>query len=74
MHPDDVSCGPYYRSFTIVTYDHNNSSLYYKTLLLAKALLILANLALAKSVNYDHRVRFKIKRALQLELTTVKIL
>ncbi len=39
--------GLYYKSFTILTYNRNDSSLYYKT-------TILANLALDRSVNYDH--------------------
>jgi hypothetical protein len=47
--------GLYYKSFIIVTYDHDDSSLYYKT-------KILANLALARSVNYDHKVCCKLKR------------
>jgi hypothetical protein len=43
----------YYKCFTIVTYNRNDSTLYYKTTLLVKARLILANLALAKSLNYE---------------------
>ncbi len=39
--------GLYYKSFSIVTYNRNDSSLYYKT-------TILANLTLARSVNHDH--------------------
>jgi hypothetical protein len=52
--------------FMIVTYDRNNSSLTYLTTLLAKAKLILVNLALARSVNYDHKVCCKLKCTLQL--------
>jgi hypothetical protein len=37
----------YNKSFTIVTYDHNDSSLHYYTTLLPKAGLILANLAIS---------------------------
>ncbi len=51
-----ISCGLYYKSFTVITDDRNDSSLYYKTTLLDKAKLILANLALAKGVNYDCKV------------------
>ncbi len=43
-----IHCGLYY--------NNNDSSLYYITTLLAKAKLILTNLALAKDVNYDHKV------------------
>jgi hypothetical protein len=46
--------GLYYKCFTIVIYDHNDNGLYYKT-------TILANLALAKSVNYDHKVTLQIE-------------
>jgi hypothetical protein len=48
------SCGLYYKSFTFVIYDRNDNGLYYKT-------MIVANLALARSVNYDHKVRCKLK-------------
>ncbi len=41
----------YYKSFTIIIYDRND----YKT-------MIVANLALARSVNYDRKVRCKLKR------------
>ncbi len=47
--------GLYYISFTIVIYDHNDNGLYYKT-------MIIANLALARSVNYDGKVHCKLKR------------
>jgi hypothetical protein len=40
---------------TIVIYDHNDSGQYYKT-------MILANLALARSVNFDREVCCKLKR------------
>jgi hypothetical protein len=43
----------YHKYFTIVTYNRNDSTLYYKTTLLAKVKLILANLALARSLNYE---------------------
>ncbi len=48
------SCGLYYKSFTIISYDRNDSGLYLKTIILAK-------LDLAMSVNYDHEVRCKLK-------------
>jgi len=44
---------------TIVVYYHNDSGLYYKT-------MILANLVLTRSVNYDCKVRSKLKRTLTL--------
>ncbi len=37
FHNVDTS-GPHYKSFMIVTYDRNDSSQYYKTMLLAKGL------------------------------------
>jgi hypothetical protein len=46
--------GLYYKSFTIVIYDRNDNGLYYKT-------TIIANLALARSVNYDLKVFCKLK-------------
>jgi hypothetical protein len=42
------SRGLYYKSFTIVIYDRNDNDLYYKT-------IIVANLALARSVNYNRK-------------------
>ncbi len=42
--------GLHYKSFMIIIYDCNDSALYYET-------MILANLALAKSANYDGKVR-----------------
>ncbi len=47
--------GLYYKSFTIVIYDCNDNGLYYKT-------MIIANLALARSVSYDHKLCCKLKR------------
>ncbi len=49
------TCGLYYKSFTIVIYYHNDNGLYYKT-------TIVANLALARSVNYNRKVSCKLKR------------
>jgi hypothetical protein len=60
-----MHCGLYYKSFTITTYNHNDSGLHYITTLLAKAKLILTNLALAKDVIYDHNVHCKLKHTLQ---------
>jgi hypothetical protein len=48
------SCGQDYKSFTFVIYNRNDNGLYYKT-------MIVANLALARSVNYNHKVRCKLK-------------
>ncbi len=50
----DTICGLYYKSFTIVIYDHDDNGLYYKT-------GIIANLALARSLNYDRKVHCKLK-------------
>jgi hypothetical protein len=58
-------CGLSYKSFMIVTCDHNDSCLLNKNMLLAKSQLILANLALGRSVNYNHKVRCKLKPTLQ---------
>jgi hypothetical protein len=44
--------GLYYKSFMIIIYDCNDNGLYYKT-------MIVANLALARSVNYDCKVTAK---------------
>jgi hypothetical protein len=38
----------------IVIYNHNDTDLYYKT-------IILANLTLARSINYNRKVHFKLK-------------
>jgi hypothetical protein len=57
------SCGLYYKSFTIVIYNRNDSTIviydcsdsgkYYKT-------MILAILALSRSVNYDRKIMLQI--------------
>ena len=57
-----ISCGLYYKSFTIVIYDRNDNGLYYKTMIVANLTSIVAKLALARSINYDHKVRCKLKR------------
>ncbi len=57
-----ISCGLYYKSFTIVIYDHNDNGLYYKTTIVANLTTIVAKLALARSINYDRKVRCKLKR------------
>ncbi len=58
-----ISAGPmyglYYKSFTIVFNDHNDNSLYYKT-------MIVADLALARSVNYDHKGHCKLKHTFMI--------
>ncbi len=59
-----IFCGLYYKSFTVVTYSRNDSSLYYK-------MTIVASLALVRSVNYDRKV---LKRNLRLYITIVKFL
>ncbi len=46
--------GLHYKSFTIIIYDRNDNGLYYKT-------TIVANLALARRINYDCKVRCKMK-------------
>ncbi len=53
--------GQYYKSFTIVIYNRNDNGLYYKTMIVANLTTIVANLALARSVNYDRKVRCKLK-------------
>jgi hypothetical protein len=55
------SSGLYYKNFTIVIYDHNGNGLYYKTMIVANLTTIVANLALSRSVNYDHKVCCKLK-------------
>ncbi len=62
------TCGLYYKSLTIVNYDHNDNGLYYNTtivsnltMIVANLTAIVANLALVRSVNYDCKVRCKQK-------------
>jgi hypothetical protein len=50
------------KSFTIVIYDHNDNGLNYKTIIVANLAMIEANLALARSINYDCKVCCKLKR------------
>ncbi len=47
-----------YKYFTIVIYDCNDTGMYYKT-------IILASLALVRSINYDCKVGCKLKRTLR---------
>ncbi len=56
----DIS-GLYYKIFTIIIYDRNDNGLYYKTMIIANLTTIIANLALAKSINYDPTVCCKMK-------------
>jgi hypothetical protein len=49
-----MTSGLYYKSFTIIIYDCNDNGLYYKT-------TIVANLAIGRRVNYDCKVRCKLK-------------
>jgi hypothetical protein len=57
-----LACGLYYKSFTIVIYDHNDNGLYYKTKIVANLTTVVAKLALARIVNYDDKVCCKLKR------------
>ena len=58
-----MSSGLYYNIFTIVIYDHG---LYYKTMIIANLTMIVANLALARSVNYNHKVCCKLKHTFMM--------
>jgi hypothetical protein len=60
------SCGLYYKIFTIVIYNRNDNGLYYKTTIVANLTTIVANLALARSINYDRKVRCKLKRTFMI--------
>ncbi len=51
--------GLYYKSFTIVIYIYNDNGLYYKS-------TIIANLALARRVNYDCKARCKLKHTFSI--------
>jgi hypothetical protein len=59
MFYDTGPSGLYYKSFTIVIYNRNDNGLFYKT-------TILANLALARSVNYDRKVCCKLKHTFMI--------
>jgi hypothetical protein len=50
----------------IVIYHHNGNGLCYKTMIVAILTMIIANLALARSINYDHKVRCKLKRTFMI--------
>ncbi len=56
-----VTSGLYYESFMIVIYDCNDNGLYSKNMIIANLTMIVANLALARSINYDCKVRCKLK-------------
>jgi hypothetical protein len=55
----NVISGLYFKSFTIAIYNRNDNGLYYKTMIVAK-------LALARSINYDCKVSCKLKRTLTI--------
>jgi hypothetical protein len=59
FHLNIKCCGLYYKSFTVVIYNLNDNGLYYKT-------MIVANLALARCVNYDHKVCCKLKHTFMI--------
>jgi hypothetical protein len=48
--------------FTIIIYDRNAVGQYYETTIVANLTMIIENLALAWSINYDLKVRCKLKR------------
>ncbi len=64
-----MTSGLYYKNFMIAIYDHNGNTIviysrndsdqYYKT-------MSLADLSLARGVNYDLKVCYKLKHTLQL--------
>ncbi len=47
------SSGLYFKSFTIVILDCNDNVMYYKTMIIANLTTIVANLALARSINWS---------------------
>ncbi len=51
----------YYKRFTLTFYDHSDNGLYYITTIMANLTMIVAYLALARSINYDCKVRCKLK-------------
>jgi hypothetical protein len=59
-------CGLNYKSFMIIIYDHYDNGLYYKTTIAANLTKIVANLPLARSVNYDHKVHCKLKHTFMI--------
>ncbi len=66
LHSRVGSCGLYYKSFMIIVYDLNDNGLYYKTTIIVNLTTIVANLACARSVNYDHMVCCKLKRTFRI--------
>jgi hypothetical protein len=54
----------YYKRFTIVIYDCNDNGLYYKTTIISNLTTIVANLALARRINYDRKVCCKLNEPL----------
>ncbi len=60
-----VISGRYYKSITIVIYDHNDSSQYYNTMITIVSYAPNLTLALASVFNYDRKWRSKLKCKLQ---------
>jgi hypothetical protein len=61
-----LTSGLYYKSFMIVIYDHYDNGLYYKTTIVANLTMILAYLALVRSIIYTRKVRCKLKRTFMI--------
>jgi hypothetical protein len=50
----------------MVINNRNDNGMYYKTMIIANLTTIIANLALARSVNYDGKVCCKLKRTFMI--------
>ncbi len=62
---ENFPSGLYYKSLTIIIYDHNDSSQYYNTMIMTVSYTPNLTQTLASVVNYDHKWRSKLKRKLQ---------
>jgi hypothetical protein len=45
----------------IIIYNHYDNGMYYKTTIVPNLTMIVDNLVLARSINYNHKVRCKLK-------------
>jgi hypothetical protein len=68
--PPKYFCGLYYKSCTIVIYDRNDSSKYYKTMIMIASCAPNLALVIASVVNYDLKWCHNLKHHL---LTIVKV-
>ncbi len=68
----NYTCGLYYKSFTIVIYDRNDSSQYYNIMIMIISYAPNLTLALDSVINYDRKWCSKLKCNLRSKIYDLK--